>query len=469
LNAKRALLVGLAALVVALAASLDLRPSQPAVWAQAGNTATPTPTPTVTPTGTATNTPTGTLTGTPTWTPTWTPFVTPTWTPTFNPNSPLPTPTSLLLATEITHPRPGDAIAGLTSILGTAVTTSFRRYELHIAVAGSLDWRWVMSSPNVVRGALLHNLDTTQYADGFYDLRLRTIRDDGNYLEWFVRGLRIRNANPPTITPAYNALGTPLPTPTRTPATITPTPRPRIIQNIPGGQGIFAPEVGQTVSGYVNIVGTVNGTPQQKFAHYELAISPAGLNAWTPLYSSAEQIWQNVIYVLDTRPFPDGDYDVRLRIVYEDGNYDEYYLRYLRIHNAGAPDPASIHPPGIYSPPSNSTVEGGVVTFTGTAQDPNFQRWEMAWSPVGLEQWVFLTSQERPVVNGTLARLDLSKLVGQRIDVRLRIVRQDGNFADFFARNLNVVPFGSLPPTPPPPPPAPGQPGMPAATPTPLG
>lgn len=463
---KRSLLVGLAVLVLVLAAALDLRRGPLAVWAQAADTATPTPTPTATPSLTPNLTPT--------LTPTWTPIWTATWTPTSAFTSPLPTPTSLLLATEIIHPRPGDAIAGITEILGTAVTTSFRRYELHIAVSGSDDWRWVMSSPNVVRGSLLHALDTSQYADGFYDLRLRSIKDDGNYLEWFVRGLRIRNAQPPTSTPRYNALGTLLPTYTPTPSTPTPTPRPRIIQYIPNGQGIFAPEVGQTVRGYVNIVGTANGTPERFFGHYELAISPAGTNAWTPLYSSGEQIWQDVLYVLDTRPFPDGLYDIRLRIVYEDGNYDEFQLRYLRIFNAGAPDPAAIFPPGIYEPPSHSAVAGGIVTFSGTAQDPDFQRWELAWSPVGMEQWVFLVSQERPVVNGTLARLDLSKLTGQAIDIRLRIVRRDGNYADFFTRNLHVVSPAQLPrPTVAPvytaPPAQPAQPGLPAATPTPLG
>ena len=410
-----------------------------------------TATPTWTPTGTLTETPTGTLTATPTWTlswtptPTWTPFgfltPTPTWTPFGFIASPMETPTptrEIRVVTEISHPGSGDAIAGAATILGTALVPSYRKYEIHISPAGAEQWEWLTTSLDVIHDSTLYVLDSTMYGDGFYDLRLRTIDDLGNYKEAYLRGLEIRNGNPPTATPAVNRLGTPLPTQPVSPlGPPTATPRPRIVQNIPNGQGIFAPEVGQTVAGPVDIVGTVNGNYLNPFVRYEIAISPAGEGNWNWLYSGEQQVWQGVIYTLDSTQFANGSWDVRLRNVYRDGNYDEYILRYLKIDNSGRPSAASVAN-GIVQPISNSDV-AGITLFVGTAADPAFQRWELAWSPAGLEQWTALTRSERPAVNEPLARLDLSKLAGTQIDVRLRVVQQDGNYDEYFVRGLRVA------------------------------
>ncbi|MGL4650621.1 MAG: hypothetical protein ACRC1H_14530, partial [Caldilineaceae bacterium] len=63
--------------------------------------------------------------------------------------------------------------------------------------------------------------------------------------------------------------------------------------------------------------------------------------------------------------------------------------------------------------------------------------------PTGAESWNSLVSSERQKVNGTLARLDLSKLGGSFVDFRLRVVRQDFNYDEYFVRGVGV-----LPPTP---------------------
>jgi len=67
-------------------------------------------------------------------------------TATFTPEgfSPIPTPTSttvIKMANEILHPGSGDAVSGYTQILGYASVQSFRKYDVHIAVAGSESWR----------------------------------------------------------------------------------------------------------------------------------------------------------------------------------------------------------------------------------------------------------------------------------------------------------------------------------------
>lgn len=441
---KRLVIAGIALLVVLVTVAAEMKSRTRPLFAQDA-TATLTPTPTFTPTVTPTWNP---LTPTPTWTvtptPTFDPFApTPTWTPTFPFfQSPLVTPTPtrpIRVVAEITSPQSGDAAAGYAPLYGTALTVAYRKYDLHIAPAGSENWSWLTTSFDIVHEAQLYLLDTTAFPDGYYDLRLRAISDDGNFNEAFLRGLEIRNGNPPTPTPQFDESGTLIPPPPVSPLEPTPTPRPHIVQNSPEGQGIFAPEVGQNVQGFLDIVGTVNGSRANPFDRYEIAISTAGDGNWSWLFTGKQQMWLGKLYTLDTRRLPDGYYDLRLRIVYRDANYDDYILRYLYIANAGAPDPAALFPNGIYRPKEGAAV-GGIVDFIGTAIDPAFLRWEMAWAPSGTEQWAYLMTSQQPVINGALARLDVTKLAGAMLDLRLRVVRQDENYDEYFLRNLHIVP-----------------------------
>lgn len=359
--------------------------------------------------------------------------------------APTATPTpDLRLINEIFEPLTGDAIAGFVTIRGTALVENFRRFDLHIAEWGSEDWIWLISSGEIIRNGPLYQLDTTKYRDGIYELRLRALRDDGNYVETFVRNLEIRNANPPTATPFVNALGTPLAQPTSPLIpTLTPTPVPEFISFIPNGQGIFEPRTGGVIRGLFDVIGTVNGFPRNPFVNYELAISPAGYKAWAQLYSSTEQIWQNTIYQLDTTRWKDGLYDLRLRIVYRDSNYDEFEARDIYIANYTAvyvptPSPTPIFG-GIFSPQSNANVSG-LVAFVGAADTTNLEHWELAWRRSGTTEWnLLVNSTERIAVGTTLATLDLSQLPVGAYDFRLRIVEQDQRRLDYFVSQLRVL------------------------------
>ncbi len=199
----------------------------------------------------------------------------------------------------------------------------------------------------------------------------------------------------------------------------------------------------------MDIVGTVYGVGGRGFQRYDLFISPQGQQQWTWLYSSSEQHWQNTLYVLDSTRFPDGYYDLLLRNVYADSNYDEFVLRYIRIVNTAAPvkgKPAitTVQQPGILSPASNEIVQG-VIEVRGVAVDPRFLRWELYWSPAGLEQWSFVAGNDKPVAGGTMTKLDVSNLGGTAIDLRMRLVRTDYNYAEYFARHITIL---SPPPTP---------------------
>lgn len=370
----------------------------------------------------------------------------PTVTPTFTPALPTATPTITLTPTPTATPgnvaqfeRPvsGDAISGFTMIRGTALIDRYRKYDIHISASGKEDWHWVTTKYDIVRGGDLHLLDTAQYADGHYDLRLRAIDDVGTYNETFLRNVEIRNQNPPTPTPVVNELGTPIVSPLDSPLP-TPTPTLDTRVRIPGAQGFYAPDEFAVLQGVAPIVATVNNLGFNFFDRYELYISNAGMEEWRHLITSEEQHWQDTIYLLNTALFEDGYYDLRLRIVYEDSNYSEYHLRNLRIANRGHPaSDAAKHPVknGIHQPRSGQRVSG-VVDFIGTAIDPDFQRWELYWSPSGKESWSFLISDQEAVVRGLLARLDLSQLPMGHYDFRMRLVRKDQNYDEYFVTKV---------------------------------
>jgi hypothetical protein len=368
-------------------------------------------------------------------------------TPTFTPVdfSPLeePTPTKVIrMGNEISHPRSGDAVAGLAAIRGYAAAPSFRRYDVHIAVASSESWQWLATSMRPVYDDVLHLLDTTPFRDGKYDLRVRVLRDDGDYSESFLRKIEIRNANPPTATLARNELGTPFPTPTPTATTPTATPTPEFISNIPDGQGIFFPYTNAVIRGTVKVIGTANARPGTVYERYELAITPAGFGEWTLLVSSSDQIWQESLFKLDTLRFPDGLYDLRLRIVYGDSNYDEFQVRDVYIANftrVNIPT-ATPTPPvrGIFQPLSGEVISG-TLSVTGTANILNFLRWELAWAVSGEEEWVPLVISETPVTNDLIARLDLSLLPPGSYDLRLQIYNWNLQFEEYVVRRLQIV------------------------------
>ena len=367
-----------------------------------------------------------------------TPTVTPTITvtPTFGPTATITiTPTKAKrVVNELRHPQEGDVVARTTAIIGTALTEQFNRYDVHISPAGMENWQWLSTNLKVVHDDILYQWDTTAFPDGLYDIRVRAIDDLGNYTESFIRWLEVRNANPPTQTPDPSmpaGFVSPLLVPTA-----TPTPDAR--RQSPGGLGFYAPDTGSVVRGETAIVATAVALSDRPFNRYELYFSQAGVEDWVMLFTNTRPAWQEPIYYWDTTKVPDGLYDLRLRVVFKDSNYDEFYLRNMSVANNSAPILAFTPPAGISSPRNGETISG-VVEFLGTVPGQDFLRWELAWSPGGREQWQLLVTSETVVNNSVLARLDLSQLPSGLYDFRLRIVRADMNYTDYEIRSLRLI------------------------------
>jgi hypothetical protein len=133
----------------------------------------------------------------------------------------------------ITSPRDRDVVRGLLVIKGTATHPNFWKYEIHYAPEPNPTDQWTLLGLHEVQvvDGRLETWDTTQVPDGTYSLRLRVVRQDGNYNEYYVRQISVVNAQPtetPTTTPTPEATRTPLPpTPTviiEQPPTATPRP-----------------------------------------------------------------------------------------------------------------------------------------------------------------------------------------------------------------------------------------------------
>ena len=163
----------------------------------------------------------------------------------------------------ITDPSSNAIVQGAVQIIGSADHPAFQFYIIEFSpepVTGN-QWQIIgnIHETPVING-VLENWDTTIIPDGSYTLRLRVVRLDGNYTEFFSQQVVVGNAQPaPTDTPAPTpTLQTLIPTVTPTdlpptPAIIieqpiveTPTPRPVLTPpslEDPDEGGSFIPEI----------------------------------------------------------------------------------------------------------------------------------------------------------------------------------------------------------------------------------
>jgi len=127
----------------------------------------------------------------------------------------------------ITSPGNNAVVQGTVEIIGSADHPSFQFYivEFHPEPVTNDQWQIIgnIRETPVIDG-VLETWDTTLFPDGSYTLRLRTVRLDGNYSEFFVQQVVISNAQPiPTETPSVTPTSD-IVTPTITPTDLPPTP-----------------------------------------------------------------------------------------------------------------------------------------------------------------------------------------------------------------------------------------------------
>lgn len=114
-------------------------------------------------------------------------------------------------ANGIVTPAAGAAVRGVVAVTGVAQTVDFAKWQLDLLPAGDAD-RAVFLAVGETASATaspLASFDSTRYADGAYTLRLRVVRRDGNYDEYF-SAITIANAAPAPTPAARLAAASPV-------------------------------------------------------------------------------------------------------------------------------------------------------------------------------------------------------------------------------------------------------------------
>ncbi|MGQ9668149.1 MAG: hypothetical protein ACUVWB_12630 [Anaerolineae bacterium] len=94
----------------------------------------------------------------------------------------------------------------------------------------------------------------------------------------------------------------------------------------------------------------------------------------------------------------------------------------------------------ITSPQSLTTVRGAVV-IEGSASHPEFWKYEVHYAPEpNPTNWVLIGSvHETPVVNGRLEVWDTTLVSDGIYSLRLRVARRDGNYDEYYVRQITVA------------------------------
>ncbi|MAT97296.1 MAG: hypothetical protein CL608_09155 [Anaerolineaceae bacterium] len=141
--------------------------------------------------------------------------------------------------------------------------------------------------------------------------------------------------------------------------------------------GISQPASGDTISGVIEVRGTA---VHPNYLRYELAFLRQDVPGaeWIVFAEGAEPVTDGVLAVWDTTVgrsigspvFPDGRYQLRLRVVKTDFNYDEYFVTDLIIQNEG---PTATPTPDETAVALTATVAAVPAQPTGSS-DSSFQQ-----------------------------------------------------------------------------------------------
>jgi len=95
---------------------------------------------------------------------------------------------------------------------------------------------------------------------------------------------------------------------------------------------------------------------------------------------------------------------------------------------------------GLTAPASNEFVYGDVPLY-GTAVNPSFLRYEIHYKaePSNDDAYIYLHNDTVQVVNGQLGIWRTSHLPAGIYSIRLRVVKQDSNYDEYYIYNLNYL------------------------------
>ncbi len=80
------------------------------------------------------------------------------------------------------------------------------------------------------------------------------------------------------------------------------------------------------------------------------------------------------------------------------------------------------------------------MPIIGTAVIDSFQKYELHYKqePSGDDAYIYFTGGTTPIVGGQLGVWAAGGLPPGNYSIRLRVVKQDGNYAEYYAPNVSV-------------------------------
>jgi hypothetical protein len=110
--------------------------------------------------------------------------------------------------------------------------------------------------------------------------------------------------------------------------------------------------------------------------------------------------------------------------------------------------PAAQEPRPIIVQPAQNAPVRGVAQIVGSATHPQFQRYELyfaPWPPPSDQAWVFIGDAHfNPVQLGLLGTWDSRSVTDGAYGLRVRVVKQDGNYLDSEPRVVEVANFRQI-------------------------
>lgn len=325
----------------------------------------------------------------------------------------IPKPALADVTSGIIKPINGSTVSGPLVIRGIADDPHFKAWQLDLLPHGDIH-----SAIFLRRGTTrsqtpeqFARIDSTLFENGSHQLRLRVIRTDGNYSEYFTS---VTIANDPFISNGiagvisdvkYGCLTS--------------------IQGIAHSENFFKYQMDLLLDGDENKPIMLQRGSQQ---HFSLG---------------------NLVY-FNTTHVPDGKHMLRLRVVRLDGNYETHYapiiidnsiMKDAVSHNgcnceAAAPD-AEPTRNQLITYPLNATTLKGTIPVCGIADDPILLGWQLELLFNGDDkQAVIVARGDNPTLErNPFTLLDTTALPDGRYGLRLTVARTD----DTLSRNTIYV------------------------------
>ena len=278
-------------------------------------------------------------------------------------------------ANGITVPVDGATVEGQITVKGNANNPDFSKWQLDLLPGGDQNAA-IFLALGTTPGVLSYPLDSTQWPDGAHALRLRVVRADSNYDEFFTKFVIANKAAQPVVSQ-------PIATPPEALKPVVSQPIATPPAAAAGASGITSPKDGASVSGQVAVTGRAS---RPDFLKWQLDLLPDGDPSGAIFLAMGSEPGV-FTYTLDTTLYPNGKHALRLRNVRQDSNYDEYINTITIANKSAAGTEVIVFDPPTYkldssNPPADATCVASAAlpdrgayactTTAGAKYDPCF-------------------------------------------------------------------------------------------------